>query len=398
MRSFLDDGQDIKADKMNNMHGGRGANLIVAILLVLAVIVTAYYSYMKNQGADLKDFSLKKMFSSGVDAGDAEKVFRVTNTIPYESKENTAFSVYRDYIAKAGIDGIELLDKKGTVIWRDAVPMSRPVLKSNGTDLLAADVNGMDFIVINGKGEKWKGKSEGNIINADISTDGHVTILSKAKRYGGVAIVYDAIGFELFKTFISDNSPIAARISPSSGLLAVSCINTAGSRVQTHLKIYDMNGKPLAGKDIEPVGSIYPVISYAGDDLLYLAGDNSLTLLDASGEQKWTKVYDTVFSASMAGSRNIAAAVEDNKSIGLKIFGTNGRELASYDIGAEVRNLSSAGNIIAINTIREVYFVNDRGSLLGKYTSKADISDVYFFDKYEAAVVSKGKIAVVSLK
>ena len=96
--------------------------------------------------------------------------------------------------------------------------MSQPVLKSNGAYLLAADLNGMDFVVINGKTEKWKGKSEGEIINADINSKGYVAILSKAKRYGGEAIIYDDFGIEQFKTFISDNSPVTARISPNSDM------------------------------------------------------------------------------------------------------------------------------------------------------------------------------------
>lgn len=396
MRSFSEDDQDLKTNNVRNMPQYKNTNLVVAVLLVLVVIFTAYFAYMKNQGTDLKDFSLKNLFGSGA-SEDQENVYRATSSIPYESKENTVFAAYKDYIVKAGIDGIEILDQKGTSVWHDALPMSRPVLRSNGSDLLVADLNGLDYVVINGKAEKWKGKSEGTIINADINSDGHVAILNKTKRYGGEAIIYDAYGVELFKTFISDNSPVSVRISPSSDMLGISCINTDGSSIQTYLKLYNMQGDVLAGKLLDPAGAVYPMVSFAGEDT-YLAGDTAVTLVNSAGEQKWTKKYDAVYSACMAGSRNIAAAVEENKNVSLKILGTNGHELAAYDIGTEVKNLSSSGNIIAINAIREVYFVNDRGTLLGKYTSKADISEVLFLSKYEAAVVSKSSIAFVNMK
>jgi hypothetical protein len=326
-------------------------------------------------------------------------VFSALTEIPYESKENTAFAVYKDYIVKAGSEGIKLMDKKGTEVWNDSVPVGRPVIRTNGTDLLVADIGGMDVVVVNGKSEKWKEKADGKIINADISQDGHVTILSYEKRYGGEATVFDNLGIEIYKAFIADISPISAGVSPSSREMLVNCINTSGVKAQTSIKLYDTGGKEIIkGKILEPLNSIYPVMWYAGDDSIYFAGDTAVTLVDKTGEQKWTREYETVYSACMAGSRNLAVAVNDKAGPELKILGTNGRELASCPIEAEVHNLSSFGNIIAVNTIREAYFINDRGSIIGKYTSKADILEVYFFSRHEAAVVSKNSVTIINIK
>lgn len=395
MQNFSNNESDMKTYKISSRVKKKSSNIFMALLLVMVVIVIAFYAYAKSLDGNFSKLSLESIFSAG--KGN-ETVYSTISDIPYESKENTAFAVYRNYIAKAGSEGIILLDKTGTEIWTDSVPMGKPVIMTNGEDLLIADVGGMDFVVLNGKTEKWRGKADGKIINADISSDGHVTILSYAKRYEGEATVFDPMGVELYKTFIADNSPVSTRISPSSREMIVNCINTSGVRAQTYTKLYDADGKELSGKMLGPVNCIYPVMWYAGDDSIYFAGDTAITLLDKSGEQKWTQKYDTVYSACMAGNRNIAAAVKDKNGTEVKIFGTNGHELASCPIDSDVRNLSSFGNIIAVNTVREVYFVNDRGNVTGKYTSKADVLDVYFFNRHEAVVVSNSSVAVINIK
>lgn len=399
MNNFSDNDTDIQTDNVHNNYERKSSNILATLLLVFAIVVVALYAYLKSQDSDFSSLGFDKIFSTGSAEKEKENAFSVIGEIPYDSNENSVFAIYKDFIVKAGSDGIKFWDKKGNEVWNDSVTMSKPILKTNGTDLVAADMAGLDFVVLSGKAEKWRGRADGNIINADISNSGYVTILSRAKRYGGEATVYDSYGIEKFKAFIANNFPLVSKVSPSSREMIVNCINTSGAKVQTYMKLYDTGREEaLAGNVLEPLNCIYPVIWYAGDDSIYLAGDMAITLLDKSGEQKWIKQYDTVYSTCMAGSRNLAAAVKEKTGTEIKIIATNGNELAAAPIDSEVRNLSSFGNIIAVNTVREVHFINDRGTALGKYTSKADISDVYFINRHEAVVISKSSVKVINIK
>ena len=53
---------------------------------------------------------------------------------------------------------------------------------------------------------------------------------------------------------------------------------------------------------------------------------------------------------------------------------------------------------MAINTGREVYFINSKADLILKYNSLSDVLQVYFFSKDEAAIVTRNSVDIIKIQ
>lgn len=376
---------------------GRKANLGAAVLLFLLVAGVACFAYLKSRDIDIRNINLSQLFS-GTGSVQEIKPTEEIGQFSYESKEKPVFAVYKDWVVECSRQGVVFLDKQGKEVRRESLTLNQPIVKTNESDLLVADAGGKDVYVLDGKGVKWQVKTEESLLNADISREGYVSVLMAEEGYKGKVTVYDPVGTERFSRYIAHNFVVTVRISPSSRQMAVGSINTAGTRSCTNLEFWDMNtGEPNTGHILKPADQIYPMLLYGGDDSLYAVGSEGVIRFDRDRQEKWSKDFHRIYSACVIGGQSLAAVVDAEGGTLFKVFGTDGQERASLPVAGEVRNMSSTGNVSAVNAVREVLFITDRGRILGKYSSKSDIVDIYFFSRQQAAVITKSNVAVVRI-
>src|SRR5690349_20959988 len=134
----------------NFQPDGKKTGAAITLLLFLVVFSVAFYAYLKSQNVNIDSINLKQIITGGIKNNQVRTV-REAYEIPYDIKERPVFGVYKDNIVKCSVDGIKLFDKKGTEVWTEGVSLNKPVVKTNGTDLLVADIGGMDIYVINGQ-------------------------------------------------------------------------------------------------------------------------------------------------------------------------------------------------------------------------------------------------------
>jgi len=382
-------------DNKNFRSAGKRTGILTALLLFLAVMSVAFYTYLQSQNIDIKTLNPGQLFN-----GFQQKTIKaaeVAYEIPYDSKERPQYVAYSDYLVKCSADGIRLLDKKGQVILSEGIVLTKPLLKAEGSYLLVADVGGMDILVIKDKSIVWRDRTDFNITNAEINSKGYAAVITTSKRYNGEINVYDPNGVKLYKSVIANEFAVTAKISNKSRGMAIDSINAKGAEAFTTLKFYDADGKETAVKNLDISGNIYPSIWYTADDSLFAVGDTAVACLDKKGELKWEKKFAKVTAAAVSNVNHIAAVVQDAKGVELKVFGADGRELASAAIGGEKSGIAAKEGIIALNTLHEVDFYNERGNCISKYYSDSDIIGISFFNRQQAAVMTKAYIAVVNI-
>lgn len=375
---------------------GKKAGMTITILLFLAVMAVAFYAYMKNQNIGLDSINLQQLLSGGLNGKQVNTV-REIYEIAYDSKEKPVFGVYRDYIVKCSRDGIRMLDKKGTEVWTTGVSLNKPIVKTNGTELLVVDIGGTDIFVIDGQNVRWREKTDAVILNADINERGYVTVTTESKRYNGEVRVFDENGIELFRSIIASDFAVTARVARSLRQMAIDSISADGVKSFTGIKFFDLKGNELAGKSLEAYDDIFPAIYYTSDDVLFAVGDTSILCFDRDRNVKWEKKFLQVSSACITGGKHFATVVGETAGRELKIFDANGQQSASCPVDGIITNISAYGGLIAVNAVREVDFYTEKCRNIGKYTSKSDILDVYFFNKQQAAVVTRSYVAVVKI-
>jgi hypothetical protein len=167
----------------------------------------------------------------------------------------------------------------------------------------------------------------------------------------------------------------------------------------TTFEFTDILGNPFAAK-VPIQNEIFPSVWYFSDNSVASVGENVVVFLDKNRDVKWEKEFNGITSSAVLQDKYIAiaSAGTGNAAGGsasvTEIFGTNGRKAAQYPLPEGVISLNAYSDMLSINTGREVYFINSRGRFAGKYVSKADITGVYFFNKLEAAVVTKTNVAI----
>jgi hypothetical protein len=385
-----------------NLHKpGTKSGVILSLLLFLVVLAVACLAYLKSQGIDLKTVRIGELFSVNTSLN-KDKPDKVMFEIGFDVKSRPAFHVYRDLIIRCSNNTIKGINKKGEEVWSLNVSIEKPLLESNGHELLAADLEGKNIYVISGREIKWENKVDGNIINADISADGYVAVVQEQRGYRNIVRVFDPRGMEMFSRNIVHNYVISAKISPLSEQLVINSLDASGVEINPSIEFFDMMGSPFAAKIPQP-NTIFPSVWYLDGDLLLAASDSMLVLYDSERNEKWRKEFDRVYSSGVLLGKYVVAAVETSgdkssrrtASRGIVIYNSGGQLTGEFHLDEAVKNIRTYSDIIAVNTIREVYFINSRGKFVGKYTSKTDITDVYFFSKLEAAVVTRDRVVIV---
>lgn len=394
---------DFSEDNQKLERTGKRSGIIVFFLLLLVITAIAIAMYFKSQGLELGNISVDEFLQdligeSKAAANDVDRDFEIS----YEVKEHPSFGVYKDVLVKCTGEYLIALNKKGEEQWKIPVLLDKPLIKTGGQDMLIADIGGRNLYIINGKSIKWKISTEADIINADISEDGYVTVVQEQVGYKARVTVYDPNGMDIFARNIVESFVISAMVSPSGKQVLINGLDVSGVNATTTLEFTDILGNPSAAKTLKQ-NEIFPSVLYLGDNSVVSAGGKFVTYLDKNRELKWEKEFDNIMSTAVLQNKYIAIAhsgigngAGGNETV-VEIFGINGHKTAEFLPEDRVAGLSGYSDMLAVNTGREVYFINSRGKLIGKYTAKADIKSVYFFSKLEAAVITKTNVVIFNI-
>lgn len=379
-------------------------SIIVFIILFLVVVGAAFFVYLKSQNIDIKSLNLKEIISNKIFTNSQKSSDKKPIEIRYDAKEHNIFAVYKDYIIKCTKSKIQGLDKTGEEQWSIPISMNEPIIKISGSEMLVADIGGRDIYVLNGKDIKWSTKIDNTIINADINESGYVTVVKEEKRTRGAVTVFNLQGNEFFTKGIGESFIFMAKISPSGKQVFISSIDSSGIKANTILEITDILGKSISSNKISQEGIIYPSIWYLNNDSMIAVSDDMMACFDKTGRELWNtrNAYPNikVHSSKVAlGKYPVLATGKPNSNVSeIDILNMNGQQVSQYQIEGSVINIEVFSDVIAVNTGREVHFINTKGKLVGKYSSKSDIIGVNFFNKTEAEIITKNSVVVSPVK
>lgn len=380
--------------------------IMVFFLLILSVVCLAFVMYLRSASIDIRSLTLRDVAQIFAPAKSSSSV-SVETEIIYDPLEQGLFGIYRGSIVRCDRRGIRALNNKGEETWSVNTPVNNPILRVSSGYLLAADIGGRDVYVLNGKSIHWSKKAEGNIINADINDSGYVAVVREIKGYKAAVTVYSPQGDELFTRVVASNHILSAKVSPSSSFLTINCIDTSATYSKAVLEFVNMAGKPVATR-MEHENLIYPSLAYLTAETVLAVGDSKAVCLEKDSSEKWSQAFEgRQISASgtwlgryvviAAGGGNRGGMV-DNTQTEVRIISTAGKQLAVLSIDGGVRSIKTYNDVFAAVTARNVYYINTKGVIIGKYISKSDIKDVHFFNGNESAVVTKNSIAVINLE
>jgi hypothetical protein len=380
-------------------HTGRKLNIIMFILLCLLLAGLGFFAYAKSHNIDLGSLNIFKSNASSESNSGKESL-----KLQYDTREHTFFDVQNGTIIKYTKDSIKGISKNGEELWTIQLTMANPFVKVSDNGVLIADIGGKDIYVIEDGKIKWNKKLDDNIINACISKKGYVTVVHEAKGYRNAVTAFDLHGGKYFTRYINETNVLSAIASPTGKQVLINSVDTSGVTADSSIELTDIYGKPLA--KLTNKDSILAYAGFIGNENIIAAGDSRIVFYDKDHKEKWSKDFKNseVYSARTVSDKYIAAVVGGEDANGsladvitLKIINTDGKQAAEYKINSEVKGIEAYDGVIAVNTGREVLFINTSGRLEGKFTGQNDITEVRFFNRSEALIVTKTDIEIVNV-
>lgn len=382
-------------EQTNSETAGRVTGIVTTLLLFICIISIAFYAYMKsiNPAATPRDL----LMTLKGQQNDIVKEAWTEYSFSFEPGEKPVFVLYKDYIVKCGSGGIWFLDKMGNIVWTESLTFSNPIIKTNGSQLLVADIGTGDMYVIEDREITRREKLDVTIFNADISTDGYVTTVTSSKRDNNEIRVYNPHGIELFRKIIANDFAVSAEISPSEKYLAVSGISMGTVGAYSKYKFYDLTGNELAGQTFEASEELLPIYWFNSDNSIFAAGDRAIALMNEEGKIVWQKQFTKIAGVYPNGNKRLAVAAEAGEGAMLKIYSADGQEFSSCKLEGNPEGLSAFKGNVAVHTKDNVYFFNEKCRTIGKYSSDSTIKQVYFFSRQQAAVITGNTVTIINI-
>lgn len=391
---------NVTEEKGRVRSSNKKSAVILFALLFIGIMFIAFTSYLKSKDINISDVDINELFNRVIQKkADGEEGLKLWE-IEFGVKDRPSFIVYKDLLIKSTLHGITAMDKKGDEQWGVPINMNKPLLKTRGTNVVVADIGGKLILSIAQKGVKWEKTIEGNIINADISKKGFITVVHEVEGYKGMVEVFDPEGQEVFKRYIIDTYVFSSEVLPSEDSVIINSIDISGIGAASYMEFTDLLGNPFAAL-LPRENQVYPLILMLEDNSFTVANDTSIIYFDKNRNEVWEKKYKKVYSIDIIANKLfIVAANNKNTTNTSEIFLINreGKVLKSYPLNAKVNNISTYQDIGAVNTGREVYFINNKGEQIVKYSSMSDVMEVHFLSKNEAAVVTRSSIDIIKIR
>ena len=356
----------------------RKAIIVVVIMILFILICTLTILY--NVNSSVHDFIDNYIFRKNISSENLP-------TVEFNSDDVTAIYGYDKYIALLNKNSLTAYSSSGKKEFTIDLAVGTPIAKSSGSYLVVGEKNSKKLYLVNGSNILWQNEVEGEILNLSVNKNGYVTVIVTSTTHKNIVITIDPNGKELFYTFFTNSTAIAACISNDNKHLAIAEINTSENSLQSNVKIISMdnavNDPSNAVVYIYPAssGEVISHIQYQDRGTLVCMYDTSIHIIKDKSD---TKIYDISSKQDLFVDiylkDNFAYIAKENNSIFsdiiLGITDVYTQKVTKYKVSAVPKSVTANHNIIAICYGSEIDFVNTSGWLVKKYRSNQEIRDI----------------------
>lgn len=179
---------------------------VICLAFCLYFFRNTWYPKLQDVFYDIREYTQERNGSSD---------------FPVDLGTSTSFSINKmdNKIAVLSDTYFTVFDTKGTEVFRSQHTMSNSVMKVAGSRAIVYDQGGFRFKVESRYKDLYEKKLESQIINATISSDGYVAVVTKSDKYASFMTVYDDNGEEIFYTSNSEKITSVAFTEGSNGCI-----------------------------------------------------------------------------------------------------------------------------------------------------------------------------------
>ncbi len=349
--------------------------LIVA-LVILALSVLGFAVY--NNYEDILMYITNKDWQVTESIG----TVNVSNFYSVDGTSSNLLVVGNNYITGYSNTSKQTFD--------EAISVKGVVTASEGDYCIIGETDGTKLYMINGSKKVWSSEIQGTILGVSVNKNGYSAVIYKQAGYKSLVKLMDSEGKELFTSYLASTYAVDVEISNDNKTLVIAEINVEGIKVQSVIKIIDVNN--VNQENVKKVD--------LGDDVLVVDvkfNDKNQIVVQTDGDIKIIENRQlNSFLSFKDLNVNIATIKNDNNAIYISKV-DNGLFDSKYvlticdykDGGAnkkeyEMKSLPSMmvtqkKNIVLL-VENELLVVNTNGKLVKRVESVGNIKSIVMFD------------------
>lgn len=371
----------------------------MVILIIVAIVVFSMYigdeEFRKKIDMDI----LKKEITS-----DSESLI----SIGLDGNENQYICAYNKYIAILSKNILKNYNKNGKVESENSIHISNPIFESAGRFLCIAEKDGEEIYLMNETKVEWKKEVDGKIVSVSVNKNGYVAVIvTPQTTYKSVIICISPEGNELFTTFLSKTIAIDTTISNNNKYLAIVETDISGTLIKSNIKIISIEKAKKQTEEAiiytyeEEPGSILSSIQYKdNENLICMFNDKIICINNFQSQEleeidaKEVQFVDINVENSYIIANEKSSILNQNTEIIIKNL--SNQKQSVYTVENQVEAIKTAYKKIVAISRNELYFINNTGSLIKKYTTTKKIKNVVIGDNI-AGVVYNDRVDIINL-
>lgn len=256
---------------------------------------------------------------------------------------------------------------------------TNPVVREGNKRILTYDRGGVSFRLDTAKGTIGEKTITGEIILAQVSSNGNVAVVSTHERYASIITVYNSKLEEIYRYSVIERIS-AVCFSPDNQHVLAAAITTVDGILSANL--YELNINDVDKIKMFSVNDIVPLdISYNEKGNINIVSDKSMAVLNTKTGTSKIVPYDgklLQFKNSSPSETVLANTNYLNNNSTLSIVDNEGTIKYMYDINDEILDIYSDGSRVVVLGKRYVYTFDMTLMLLNKIATSNSYKHVAY--------------------
>ena len=367
---------------------------ILFTIIIIGLIIAGIILYRENR--TLQNFMDENIFKKTVSENNL-------SSIDIDNDSNTYICAFSNYIGVLNNNILTAYNSYAKNEFSLNIEITMPIFSSEGKYLAVAEKNGNKVYLIADKNIVWQADVEGKIEKITVNKNGYLAVAVAQTSYRTIVITYNSNGKELCKTYLSSTYAVDMDISNDNNLLAIAETNLSGIQIKSGIRIIslpkveqDPENSVIYKEDVEQ-DRLITSIHYDNQNNLICMLDNKIIKIE-NLQQKDVLKYDenALFADINLESQVVQIINSQEDELRVKITNTVNKNEREYIINSIPKEIYTKGNIIALNTGSEAYFIKNSGFLNRKYESSQEIKEIVISEKV-AGIIYKNKIEIIKL-
>lgn len=375
------------------MKNGIVKRIVIAVLIVIAILVLLFV----GREIAIRFFGLKTPSISKSTSVDAKKI-----DLNFDSNMSYTHTVNNKYAYFVATDRIYVVNNSGDTKAEIPVDVKNPIVKSSGSYVVVADLEGNSIYIIKGTDLKKNIIMTKKIKNVSVNSSGHCVVVTEGDMHKRDVTVYSEKGEELFVWNSGSMLVMDAVMAKNNKNVIISSLDTQSGTVKSIISFYNISkSEAVATETID--SELVPALTVY-ENYIYCVGESKTFIYNATGDKKGEISYEDKSLLSYEVNKNgiimgFSESTMNEKRYSIGIYSDSGKKKSHYSHDYEAKYLDVSNNFIVVDRAGLVSVVDYNGSEQQLLDPGIDIEDLCFIGntKKMVAITANGAY-IISVK